>query len=156
MYINHEISQSFLFSATYSTNTGVQFVNHEIMIIVFPCNHACNCACETNIAPMHTLDFIVSAVAILSSGNYGAEFVVSFSSRCQVVNFFMWKHHYLSENIGIFHSNDDLFTPYLFLNKKRCHLMTFSWRLESERTRAREKRNHKFLPFMVCITSYAH
>ena len=34
------------------------------MIIVFPCNHACNCACETNIPPMHTMDFIVFAVAI--------------------------------------------------------------------------------------------
>ena len=40
--------------------------------------------------------------------------------------------------------NDDLFTQYLFLKeKKTCHLMTFSWWLESERTRAIGKRNHK-------------
>ena len=67
-----------------------------------------------------------------------------FSFRSQVVNFLKWKHHYLSENIAIFHSNDDLFPQYLFLNEKRCHLMTFSWRPESERMRARGKINHKF------------
>ena len=54
------------------------------------------------------------------------------------MSLFEWKHY-------IFHSNDDFFfTQYLFLNEKRCHLMTFSWRLESKRTRARGKRNHKF------------
>ena len=47
-------------------------------------------------------------------------------------------------NIAIFHWNYDLFTQYHFLKEKRCHKMTFSWRLESERTRARGKRNHKF------------
>ena len=67
-----------------------------------------------------------------------------FSSRSQVVNFLKWKHHHLSENIAIFHSNYDLFTQYIFLNEKRCHLMTFSWRVGSERTKARGKRNHKF------------
>ena len=30
-----------------------------------------------------------------------------------------------------------------FWTKKRCHLMTFSWRLESERTRG--KSNHKYI-----------
>ena len=45
-----------------------------------------------------------------------------------------WKHHYFTENIIIFYSNDDFFfTQYLFLNEKRCHLMTLSWQLESER-----------------------
>ena len=66
---------------------------------------------------------------------YGTE-LVPFSSRSlalQVVNFWKWKHQYLRENIALFHSNDDLFTQYQFLNKERCHLMTFSWRLESER-----------------------
>ena len=62
-----------------------------------------------------------------------------FSSRSQVVNFLKWKHYHLSENIAIFHSNYDLFTQYIFLNEKRCHLMTFSWRVGSERTKAREK-----------------
>ena len=76
----------------------------------------------------------------LRRGIYGS-FFLSFSSS-QVVNFIKWKHHCLSENIIFFHSNDDLFTQYLFLNKKRCHLMNFSWRLESKRTRG--KRNHKF------------
>ena len=65
-----------------------------------------------------------------------ASFFLSFSSS-QVVNFLKWKHHYLSENISL-----NFFTQYLFLNEKRCHSMTFSWRLESERTRG--KRNHKF------------
>ena len=40
--------------------------------------------------------------------------------------------------------NDDFFTQYLFLNGKRCHLMTFSWWLESARARVRGKSNHKF------------
>ena len=74
-------------------------------------------------------------------------FPLALFSCSQVVNFLKWKHHYLSENIAIFHSNDDLFTKYLFLNEKRCHLMTFSWRLESKRTRLRGKRNHKFPAF---------
>ena len=92
-------------------------------------------------------------VAISSPTEFGAEFVVSFFlsllfSRSQVVNFFKWKHHYLSENIAIFHSNDDLFNQYLFLNEKGCHLMTFSWKLESERTRSKGKRNHKFRTYV--------
>ena len=35
-------------------------------------------------------------------------------------------NEYLSEKFAIFYSNDDLFTQYLFLYEKRCHLMTFS------------------------------
>ena len=72
----------------------------------------------------------------------GAEFVVSFSS--QVVNFFFkvktslfeWRHYHISLKWWYFHP-----IPF-FLNKKRCHLMTFSWQLESERMRG--KSNHKF------------
>ena len=85
---------------------------------------------------------------------YGTEFVVPFSSRS----------HYLSENIAIFHSNDNLFTQYLFLNKKRCHLMTFSWQLESERTRARGTlletpnllKRHTYNLLSVGLFHYAH
>ena len=58
---------------------------------------------------------------------------------------------FLSENIIIwvktlpyFSQMMIFFTQYLFLNEKRCHLMTFSWWLESKRTRARGKSNHKF------------
>ena len=64
--------------------------------------------------------------------------VLTLSSR----HFLKWKHRYLSENILIFHSNDDFFTQSLFLKEKRCHLITFSWQLESKRTTG--KRNHKF------------
>ena len=56
-------------------------------------------------------------------------------SRSQVVNFLKWKHHYLSENIAIFHSNDDLFTQYLFLNKKKGVI----WWLFHDDLRAREQ-----------------
>ena len=69
-------------------------------------------------------------------------FFLSFS-RSQVVNFLKWKHHFWVKTLPyLFLSNNDLFTQYVFLNKKRCHLMTFSWRLESKR--ARGNRNHKF------------
>ena len=58
---------------------------------------------------------------------------------------------FLSENIIIWvktvpcFSQMMIFSPNTsFWTKKRCHLMTFSWRLESERTRARGKSNHKF------------
>ena len=54
------------------------------------------------------------------------------------VTLFEWKHCHIS-----------LFTQYLFLNEKRCHLMTFSWQFESKRTRARGKRNHKFCTFTI-------
>ena len=59
-------------------------------------------------------------------------------SRSQVVNFLKWKHHYFSENIAIFHSNDNLFTQYLFLNKKKVSfddffIKTWQWENESER-----------------------
>ena len=67
-------------------------------------------------------------------------FYLSLSRR----QLFKWNYHYLSENIAIFYSNSDVFTQYLFLNEKRCHLMTFTWCLESERMRVRGKRNHKF------------
>ena len=77
-------------------------------------------------------------------------FFLSFSFSCsQVVNFLKWKHHYLSENIAIFHSNYDLFTQYLFLNEKRCHLMTFSWQLESKKMRVTGKSNHKFRTYVM-------
>ena len=42
-----------------------------------------------------------------------------------------WKDHHLSENWWCFHSNNDVFT-------------LKSWRLESKRTRVREKWNQKF------------
>ena len=77
-------------------------------------------------------------------GICGSFFLSHSLSRSQVFNFLKWKHPYLSKNIAIFHSNDDFFTQYLFMYEKRCHLMTFSWRLESQRTRARGKSNHKF------------
>ena len=64
------------------------------------------------------------------------EFVVPLSSRsCSLaLKSSTYWHHSLSENIAIFQTNDYLFIQYLFLNKKRCHLMTFTWRLESKRT----------------------
>ena len=43
--------------------------------------------------------------------------MVPFSSH-EVVNFFKQKYYYLSENIAIFHSNDNFFTQHLFLNEK--------------------------------------
>ena len=67
------------------------------------------------------------------------------------MNHFPISDYYLSKSIAIFHSNDDLFTQYLFLNEKRCNLMTFSWRLESESTRVRGKRNHKFCAIVTMI-----
>ena len=57
-------------------------------------------------------------------------------SRSQVVNFLKWIHHYLSENISIFHPNDDLFTQYLFFNKKNVSFDDFfitTWERERER-----------------------
>ena len=64
----------------------------------------------------------------------GTEFVVPLSSRSSslALKSSTYWHHSLSENIAIFHP---------FLNKKGCHLITFTWWLESERTRG--KRNHK-------------
>ena len=64
-------------------------------------------------------------------------FLFSLLSFSQVINFFKWKHH-------LFHSNDDIFTQSLFLNKKRCKLMTFSWRNESER-----KKNTNSVPMLA-------
>ena len=62
--------------------------------------------------------------------------MVLFSSRSQVVNFFTkWKHHYLSENIAKFQSNDNLFTQYLFLNKKNGVI----WWLLHDNLRGREQ-----------------
>ena len=63
------------------------------------------------------------------AGILGTEFVVPFSSLSSSLKsstFLREKHHYLRENIAIFLSNDIFFTQYLFLNKNRCHLMTFS------------------------------
>ena len=76
------------------------------------------------------------------AGILGTEFVVPFSSLSSSLKsstFLRGKHHYLNESITIFPSNDIFFTQYLFLNKKK---VTFSWRLESKRTRG--KSNHKF------------
>ena len=70
--------------------------------------------------------------ALEMGADIGAEFVVSFSSRSQVVNF-------LSENIAIFHSNDDFFHPKTLYEQKKCHLMIFILRLERKRKRARGK-----------------
>ena len=55
----------------------------------------------------------------------GAKFLVPFFLSLKLSTF-------LFENIMIFHSNIDLFIQSLFL-RKRCHLMYFSWRLESKR-----------------------
>ena len=56
-----------------------------------------------------------------------------------------------SSNDTFFHSKWRLRTKwrrfsenFIVLNKKSCHLTTFWRRLESKRTRARGKRNHKF------------
>ena len=76
-------------------------------------------------------------------GICGSFFLSLSFSRSQVINFFKWKHQYLSENIAIFRSNDDLLTQSHFW-KKKCHLMTFSWQNESEKTRVRKKKNQKF------------
>ena len=99
---------------------------------------------------------LVSNVCIsfawLRRGICGSFFLLLSFSRSQVINFWKWKHHYLSKNITIFHSNDDFFTQYLFLNKqKRCHLMTFSWWLESERIRVKhyEKKFTKLMSFGI-------
>ena len=76
-------------------------------------------------------------MGLKSLRNYlGAEFVVRFSSRSQFVNFLKWKHHSLSKNIVIFHSNDDLFTQYHFLNEKKVSFNDFfmmTWERENER-----------------------
>ena len=74
----------------------------------------------------------------LGCGISGSLFILLSFSHSQVVTFFKWKHHYLSENIAIFHPNDDFFTQYLLLNEERCHLTTFSWRLENESERKKE------------------
>ena len=73
-------------------------------------------------------------------------------SHSQLINFLKWKYHYFSEKIVIFQS----FQPIPLFGQKRCPLMTFSWWLESKRTRAREKRNHKFhtlifVPIYLCM-----
>ena len=74
--------------------------------------------------------------------NQRAEFVVPFSSRSCSLTLklstlfsFEWAHCHISLKWWSFH-------PIPLLEQKRCHLMTFTWRLESERTRG--KRNHKF------------
>ena len=43
---------------------------------------------------------------------------------------------------------------FIVLNKKRFYLKTFWWRLESQRSRAREKRNHKFLALLFLTLQY--
>ena len=66
-------------------------------------------------------------------------FFLSLSFSCsQVVNFLKWKNHYLSKNITIFHSNDDFFTQYLFLNEKKVSFDDFFmtiWERENESER---------------------
>ena len=49
------------------------------------------------------------------------------------VNLWKWKHHSLSENIAIFHTNGYVFTQYLFSNKK-----SVIWWLLHHDLRARE------------------
>ena len=83
-----------------------------------------------------------AALAVTFGPHQQSPFVVPFSSLSSSLKsstFLREKHHYLNESITIFPSNDILFTQYLFLNKKK---VTFSWRLESKRTRG--KSNHKF------------
>ena len=63
--------------------------------------------------------------------------MVPFSSCSLVINFFWVKTLPYFTQIIFFH-------PIPLFEQKRCHLMTFSWRLKSKRTRAWGKRNHKF------------
>ena len=77
-----------------------------------------------------------------SSGVLGTEFVVPFSS-CSLD---FKSSTFLSENIIIWVRKLPDFTQMMILShntsfwtKKRCYLMTFSWRLESERARVRGK-----------------
>ena len=71
-------------------------------------------------------------------------FFLSLSSRQLFkvkTSLFAWKHCHISLKWWSFHSIT------LFEQKKvskRCHMMTFSWLLESKRTGARGKRSHKF------------
>ena len=60
----------------------------------------------------------------------------------QVVIFFNWKRHYLSEKWLRFYSNDDIFAQIPFINKSSCHLMTSLWQLEQDK-----KKNHKIRTF---------
>ena len=72
--------------------------------------------------------------------------------------FFLWLLFYRYQVVTKNSSNDVFFQSkwrlrtkwhrvsekFIILNTKRCHLITFSSRLKSERRRARRKRNHKF------------
>ena len=64
-----------------------------------------------------------------------------FLSSCQLfkvkTSLFEWKHCHISLKWWSFQ-------PIYLFEQKKCNLMTFLWRLESERTRAGGKRNHKF------------
>ena len=50
---------------------------------------------------------------------------------------FEWNHHHISLKWWFVH-------PIPLFEQIKCHLMSFSWQLESKRTRARGKSNHKF------------
>ena len=93
----------------------------------------------------------------------GAEFVVPFSFSFQIINFLKWKHHYLIEDIiiwlktSLFHWNHHYLIENIIIWFKThfTQMMIFSpnnsfwtkegfiW-FESERTRVRGKRDHKF------------
>ena len=71
----------------------------------------------------------------------GAESLVLFISR---------SHSLALKSLLKWSSNDSFFAQkrstsenFVILNRTSCHLMTFWWRLESKRTRARGKRNQK-------------
>ena len=87
----------------------------------------------------------------LGRGICGSFFLSLLFSRSQVVNFFKWKHHFLNENITIFHSNGDFFTQYLFLNKKRCHLMAYD-NLRARKQEREEKVTTNFSPIDCLMT----
>ena len=71
----------------------------------------------------------------LRCGIYGFFFLSISFPHSQVVNFFKWKHHYLSKNIAIFH-------PIPLFEQKKVSFDDFfmmTWKQESEK-----KMNHKF------------
>ena len=69
-------------------------------------------------------------------GICGFFFLSLWFSRSQVVNFLKWKHHYLRENIAVFHGNDDFFHPIPLFEQKWMSfhdLFMTNWERENER-----------------------
>ena len=94
----------------------------------------------------------------LRQGICGSFFLLLSFSCSEVVNFFKWKNH-LNENIAIFHSNDALFSQYVFFEQKKASFVDFlmtTWEQESDSER-KKKAQFLLLEFfsylLVCIKS---